>query len=234
MTHASCSQCGALFDVSGKTPGSTLSCPKCGRGTVTVPQAQEALEELDASLEVRASEPRAAPLAEESQPAAPAERPRRRRRETTAPAGGPPRLLLAAGAAVVLAAAAGGYFLLRGDDEGAGRTPRGAQAEAGGAAGAAALSPEEELRARRARLLPGDLQGRLDLAETCAAQGLRPLQAELLREVLLLDANNATAREAFGYRRYDGPSKAHQGRWLLPADYELAVAAEALAERTSQ
>ncbi|MCC7170051.1 MAG: hypothetical protein IT459_06365 [Planctomycetes bacterium] len=58
MQNASCTACATSFNVTGKVPGSVFQCPKCHRGTITVPGAA-ALEELDASLELAASTPAA-------------------------------------------------------------------------------------------------------------------------------------------------------------------------------
>lgn len=139
MQNASCTACAASFNVAGKAAGSVFQCPKCHRGTITVPGAA-ALEELDASLEV--AEPSAthaasvgssdelvdevasgtpAPAAPKGTvvrrkaggpPAAGASRAGSRRASPAAPApaAGKKPLLAIVGGVVVLAVAAGVYF----------------------------------------------------------------------------------------------------------------------------
>lgn len=139
MQNASCTACAASFNVTGKAPGSVFQCPKCHRGTITVPGAA-ALEELDAGLEVTPAPadtgvgsgdelidevPATEPAPAEAGPRGPIVRrkaaggapaagartsTRRAGAATPAPSGNKKPMLAIVGGAVVLAVAAGVYF----------------------------------------------------------------------------------------------------------------------------
>lgn len=57
--------------------------------------------------------------------------------------------------------------------------------------------------ARYAALQPGDVQGRLDLADYCRSHDMRSRERKLLLEVIDLDKDNAKARARLGYVKTD-------------------------------
>lgn len=82
------------------------------------------------------------------------------------------------------------------------------------------LTPEEEY-ARRAQLLEsGDVAGRIELADWCAAQRLRHEEEEQLRQVLLEQPDHELARHRLGYVRDDADN------WALAEDLWRQEAAE--------
>lgn len=62
-----------------------------------------------------------------------------------------------------------------------------------------AESTSNRFDARYAALTPGDVQGRLELADYCRAHDMRARERKLLLEVIDLDKDNATARARLGY-----------------------------------
>lgn len=65
-------------------------------------------------------------------------------------------------------------------------------------------------------LKKGDVAGRLELAAWCRKQGLRARGDALLRDVLTLDPQNATARKLTGYVK-------HGGEWITPDEKYRAL-----------
>lgn len=243
MTHAVCPACKASIDLSGMPPGSRLPCPQCGQGEIAVPppssdeieeldaslEVKDEVEELDASLEVKAAPP-ARPRVPVSRRAGPAV-PRRRSRAArelhggTATRGGPP-IVLIGGAVVVLIAAVAAIYFMSGDKPAVGpsddRLPQSGMESGRETAVAIDLTPEEELQLGLEALTPGDLGGRLALAQQCAERGLEQERLRLLREVLLLDGAHAEARSAFGFQKYQGTVDRFRGKWLDAEETELA------------
>lgn len=169
---------------------------------------------------------------------------RRSARGGTAGGAGKDRRLLIAGGGVVLLLAVLGFFLLKGDgtttgnantSSGTARQP-GASSTGGTATEAAegndrtpaSRSPADQFAARHDALAPADLEGRRQLAGFCEQNGLTRQRRAVLLEILLLDADDATARAEFGFTRYSGPMEAYRGRWLDQRDAELAAEAEQL------
>jgi len=84
--------------------------------------------------------------------------------------------------------------------------------------------------ARYAALRPGDVQGRLNLADYCRDHGMRAREHKLLLEVLEVDRDNAQARARLGYVKTDtgwvteaDAMRAkglvqYEGRWVTPAE----------------
>jgi hypothetical protein len=91
----------------------------------------------------------------------------------------------------------------------------------------------EDYRERAARIDAGDVAARLQLAGWCRDQGL-PASARLeLERVLAVDPDNASAREALGYRRWNGSWMTEDEVWIargyVRRDGGWITAAEALA-----
>jgi hypothetical protein len=84
--------------------------------------------------------------------------------------------------------------------------------------------------ARYAALPPGDVQGRLDLAEYCRNRDMRTRERKLLLEVIALDKDNQRARARLGHVKTDTgwmteneamQAKGfvrHDGRWVSQSD----------------
>ncbi len=70
----------------------------------------------------------------------------------------------------------------------------------------------QELQERRQKLDARDVGGRLDLAAWARAHELYARERELLREVVAIDPDHASARAALGYRKVDG-------RWMTDEEY---------------
>ncbi|MFH0946394.1 MAG: hypothetical protein V2A76_14445 [Planctomycetota bacterium] len=241
MTQAICPACNASIDLSLKPPSSSFPCPRCGQGEIRVPPpALDEIEELDASLEVKEGPPALDTVEEldasleikEQPPARPrisrsagATLPRRGSRLTRAPRterkAGPPMMLIG-GVAVVLIAALAVIFLRSGDEPPAGPGANPSTESGAEMAAAIDLTPAEKFQLGLEALTPGDLGGRLALAQQCVEHGLAEERTRLLREVLLLDGANAEARSAFGFLKYEGPVSRFQGKWLDAEEIELA------------
>jgi len=176
------------------------------------------IETLDPSLEVVDDSPVARRTASA----------RLRRKPARAP--GHWRLLIGIAAAVVALGLCAWFVIERGNSgpgapAAAGEAARSAPQAEGGEP-AAPSSPTERVAAQREALAPGDLEGRLTLAAYCREHGLDDQRRLLLREVLLLDADNELARQTFGFRKYDGPALRFQGLWLDAEEVRIAEAAE--------
>ncbi len=91
---------------------------------------------------------------------------------------------------------------------------------------AKALSPREDIAAKRAALAPADVAGRLALADAAQKANLRTERTLLLRDVLLVDPDNETARAALGFTKYTGRATPYKGRWMDKEATALATRAE--------
>jgi hypothetical protein len=86
-----------------------------------------------------------------------------------------------------------------------------------------------QFEARHAALRPGDVKGRLELADYCRDHDMRAREHQLLQEVLEVDPNHAAARARLGYVKTDtgwiteaDSMRArgmvmHDGRWVSEA-----------------
>ena len=234
MTQAECPACKASIDISDEPPGTRLRCPDCGQAELPIPEAAREIELLDPSLEVFEEADQRPDLQPDLRPdlhpmvkrKARSVNARRRSGGGAASSAGQP--LLIGGAAIVLL---GGLLVVfRGaltqDAEQPSSKPEAAVSATNLAEDLASLSREDQYQKQRDALTPGDLPGRLRLAEVCAGQGLEAERLQLLQEALLLDAGNAVAREALGFRKYSGSATRYRGDWLDAEDYALAEAAE--------
>ena len=249
---AQCDSCSAKFDATGKRPGAVFKCPRCDGGRVQVPAAEGGTEAADepaapARKVQRAKGGAAAGGARRS--ARTAGSPRRSgsrrassRREAPASAGMAPAAKIGIGVAAVAVVGVIAFMLTRGGDEGGGTVDgggtagdaggggnRAAATETGGgtpAATEATKSPQEVYQERRDALADADAGGRAELAGFCDTNGMKAAARELRQEVLLIDPDNAVARQALGFALYDGPARQFQGRWLDKEDRKLAAVAE--------
>lgn len=104
--------------------------------------------------------------------------------------------------------------------------------------------------ARYAALRPGDVQGRLELADYCRAHDMRARERKLLLEVIAIDRDNETARARLGYVKTEcgwlTQEEAMQtkglvredGRWVSRTDLvemeRVRLEREALAQRREE
>jgi hypothetical protein len=245
---ASCDRCQKRYDVTGKRPGASFKCPACKEGTLTVPSAPAAEPELEllddaALVEEPAAQPVAQPAARREPGAPRAERAGRRQpgarnaaadRAKPGKAGGMNPLVLGIVGVLVLGGAAA--FVFSGKDDPAPTPPvvansgvgSGSAATSGKDAGSApiAADPRTEYQNRAAKLAKKDARGRAELAEFCERNAMKTEARQLRREALLLDPDDAMARAALGFQRYEGKVEHLRGRWLDAADQARAVAAE--------
>jgi hypothetical protein len=89
-------------------------------------------------------------------------------------------------------------------------------------------NPAVDFKARHASLAAGDLAGRLALVEFCREHDLADQRLLVLREVLLLDAENEVARKSLGFTKHATAGSPFEGRWLTKTEGELASAYDAL------
>ncbi len=83
-----------------------------------------------------------------------------------------------------------------------------------------------DYESKRKGLLPGDARSRVELAAFCDANELQPEARMLRREALVLDPDNAAARTALGFVKYDGKVSKLRGRWLDKVDQKRAETIE--------
>jgi hypothetical protein len=95
-----------------------------------------------------------------------------------------------------------------------------------------AASSIDTFEARRAKLGPTDVKARLALAEFCRDRDMRSREEQMLREVLAIDPNQATARARLGYvkteRGWMTIADANRARGLLLRDGQWLTPEQAL------
>lgn len=231
VTEFHCPECGHAFAPAAASD-EAMPCPKCGASVPPpLPDEVEEIGSADELLEEVAPQPKRTPprrTAVRSASRAPVAKPK------------PNRLPLVL---VIAGAIAAGAIIVVTQKKGASpdvpEVPSAsAPKDAGGAAPAnvpapssAPATPAAELATRRKALAIGDVAGRLELADYCRDHELPDERGELLREVLLLDADNAAARRAFGFAQYAKPESPWKGRWLTKAEQQVADAFETVSGR---
>lgn len=246
MTDFTCTNCNLQFSL--PISGDDLRCPKCGQAGLAE-RLPDVLEEVDSAGAAEVgSTPSPGPAPKSKIPprrpartgAPAARRTTERNASPEVPRKRDPKLAIA-GVGVVLALAAGYFAWNRGGDGGAADSssaqtgadtptpnPQANEPSRADAPPPSTGDPRADFAARKARLTPGDLAGRRELLEFCREHGLDDARGLLLREILLLDSEDDTARRSFGFSRHANESSPFHGRWLTKADAELAAAYDAL------
>lgn len=248
MTDYTCTSCNLNFSLS--LSADDLHCPKCGSGGVAE-RLPETLEEVDApASELETEAPRAKPAvpsairrtgnrgAKDGAKPVTKEGTKGSGRRPTASEAAPegsnhhlPKILVVA----LLAGVAVWYFAYRDPSKPSDpkpNTPHETNLVSAPPTEVAPLpstgDPLADFKARYAQLAPGDIAGRKALVEFCREHDLNDQRSLVLREILLLDSEDETARRSFGFTRHDVESSPLKGRWLSKADAELAAAFDSL------
>jgi hypothetical protein len=232
-----CGTCATSFAMSGVE--GAVRCPKCGAEAAEV--LPDDLEEV-APGAVPPPQPRPAATRARSAPqpsrrTASGAASRTQATRTRAPGDGateppPNRTIPIVIGAVIAAAAVAAWFGLRdgggsGEDRATNTATSGpidaTENAAPGKPVAASGAPSDQAAARHAALAPADLAGRKELIAYCREHDLDAVRLALLREVLMLDPQDAEARIALGFKRHDAPNSPFHGRWLDATDQKLAA-----------
>ncbi len=241
--HVRC-ECGKTFDVPDSRAGQRFKCTGCGASLRVPGAAGEAEAEARAEAKSEAKEPPAAPTPAKPARAGAAARsePRAGRasaRGAAKPSSGSRMPLVLGGVALVAALGVGGFFAFKkGDDP--------SPAPNGGPAPVVVAEPpkpepakdpvaekraEFEKRlaaAEKAADVPAALRS---VAAFCREEPKLEEQALAVWQKLLLAApEDVEAREALGFRRYEGDQEEHRGQWVAKARFDELVAADAAAK----
>lgn len=241
MIHVPCHECGKAYAIPESKAGKRFQCVACG-ARVSIP----------APSGPAAKEPAPEPEVAEAEPATPRvvrhrEGGPRARSRAAAPPKSPSRSPVVLGAAVFGAVLVIGLlgFLLVKRDSGKGTSADVAAAGVkgspapGGTVEAAPLAPkpaEDPVAAKRKALAtkiaeaeraPEPAAALVALVAFCLEEPAVPDEVQGLYErALSKDSDFAEAREALGYKRYEGDDPQHKGQWLTLDIYKEVTAAD--------